>query len=78
MDVGEKAVSRVKISLDGQTQMSNYTGEFRFNGVEPGGYDLSIDISSIPIEYLPRIKLKDTVFIKEGEGLEYLVPLKAK
>lgn len=77
-DVGERLISDVKIALDNVNEFSAYNGEYRFVGVEPGMHDVAVDISTIPMEYLPQVKLKDTVFIEEGEGLEYHIPLKEK
>ncbi|MBF0478216.1 MAG: pilus assembly protein N-terminal domain-containing protein [Candidatus Omnitrophica bacterium] len=78
-DTGEKTIGQVKIFLDGKTTVySDMEGTYTFQNVLPGNHRLSVDINSIPLDYLPKIKLQKSLTIEEGSTYVFYVPLKGK
>ena len=78
-DVGEKTVPRVRMTMDGnQTSVSDFEGIYTFYDVTPGEHTLKIDVNSLPIQYLPRVKLIKKVTLHEGGSVSFNVPLVEK
>ncbi|MCK5178868.1 MAG: hypothetical protein KAR32_05000, partial [Candidatus Omnitrophica bacterium] len=75
-DFGDKFVAKARIILDGvQSAASDFEGTYFFDNVQPGRHEIAIDVNSLPIEYLPKIKLKDTIKTSEGSTYIFHVPL---
>lgn len=75
-DSGDEFISKVKMNLDGvQTAVSDFEGTYVFGSVQPGAHQLSIDVNSLPIEYLPKIKLKNRIEVSEGSTYVFHIPL---
>jgi len=79
LDRRDKRISNMKLTLDGkQTTKSNADGTYYFENVTPGKHTLILDVNSLPLQYLPMIKIKNTFQVKEGSTFTLHVPLKEK
>ena len=66
-DPGDIFIPRVNMVLDGQvTVASDSEGTYSFNNTTPGKHTLTIDVNSIPLEYLPAVKIKNEIDLSEG------------
>ncbi len=75
-DPAEILIAKVKMILDDQEEvMSNYAGVFTFNDIVPGRHLIRLDVSSLPLEYLPLIKIKNKIEIVEGTTYIFNVPV---
>ncbi|MFT7538588.1 MAG: hypothetical protein ACI9F2_000735 [Lysobacterales bacterium] len=75
-DSNEDLVGGAKIILDGEmTRTTDHQGGYSFSNIMPGEHDISIDVNSLPLQYLPKIKVKAKIILKEGATLNYLIPL---
>ena len=75
-DSGDEFIPKVKLSLDDtQTAISDFEGIYTFGSVEPGVHQIGIDVNSLPIEYLPKIRLKNEIKISEGSTYIFHIPL---
>lgn len=73
---GDEFIQNVKITLDGKvSQRSDYDGTYFFKNVSNGKHVILVDVNSLPIEYLPLIKLSQTIDVTEGTVYMYHVPL---
>lgn len=78
-DKDDQFVARVSLILDGDTrQLSDSRGAYFFKNVAPGKHSLSLDMKSVPIEFIPQVKLKNDVDVVEGTTYIFHVPLKIK
>lgn len=78
-DPGDELVGRVKLVLDGEKQaQSDFEGTYYFRNIEPGTHIVSLDVNSIPIDYLPEIKVREEIEVAEGSTYVYHVPLAKK
>lgn len=78
-DDGEQAIARARIKLDGkEIAESDFEGVYKFYDVPEGEHTVVIDVNSLPIEYLPTIRIKNKFFLKEGTTHTLHVPLKKK
>jgi hypothetical protein len=79
IDADETLVPRVIVTLDGKDRyISNYEGAYFIENVSPGKHTLQLDVNSIPQEYLPLIKVKNEIEVKEGTTYTFHVPLKKR
>ena len=75
-DFGDKFVAKARIILDGgQSVVSDFEGTYFFDNIQPGGHQIELDVNSLPIEYLPKIKLKNTIETAEGSTYIFHIPL---
>jgi len=75
-DKEEKPIARVRLLLDGkQVAMTNTDGVYFFNSLKTGKYTISLDVNSIPLQYLPAIAIRQQIEVKEGVTSAYHVPL---
>lgn len=75
-DREEQGFSNVRISLDGESQPTDYKGSFFFAQLTGGEHKLRIDVNSLPADYLPKVKIQQTINIIEGETTVINIPLK--
>ena len=76
---GDEFIQKAKIVLDGiNVEASDYDGTYFFKNVSPGRHTLRIDVPSLPFEYLPLVKLSNSVDITEGTVYVFHVPLSKK
>lgn len=78
-DTGDLFISRAKIILDGkETTLSDFEGTYFFKGISPGKHTITIDVNSLPLEYLPLVKLKNEIEVAEGTTYVFHIPLAQK
>jgi len=75
--VGEKGVPGVAITLDGdKTVITGVDGSYVYAQAQPGDHELSADLNSIPVYYLPLTALKKKFPLQEGESSAWNIPLR--
>jgi hypothetical protein len=74
---GEKGVAGVSVSLDGaKTAVTDLDGRYIFPQAQPGDHELSVDLNTIPVYYLPSVALKKKFPLYEGESSVWNIPLR--
>ncbi|MDD5561468.1 MAG: SdrD B-like domain-containing protein [Candidatus Omnitrophica bacterium] len=75
--LGEKGVPGVEITLDGdKTAATGIDGSYTFSQAQPGVHELSANLNSIPVYYLPLVALKKKFPLQEGESSIWNIPLR--
>jgi len=78
-DEGDVFVHSVRMVVDGKaSQMSDPQGAYFFSNVSPGKHIVALDIATLPVKYIPLIKLKNEVQVTEGTTYILHIPLKLK
>ena len=78
-DKDDQFVGRVLFTLDGSVkQLSDSRGAYFFKNVSPGKHTVVVDMHSLPIDFIPLVKLKSDVNVEEGTTYIFHVPLKVK
>lgn len=73
---GDEFIQDAKIILDGKTvETTDYDGTYAFRNVASGRHVIRVDVNSLPMEYLPLIKLSNAVEVTEGTVYVFHVPL---
>ena len=76
---GDKFIGKVRLILDGKiSQRSDPHGAFYFRKVIPGKHVISVDINTLAIDMVPRVKLKNTIDVEEGTNYMFNVPVQIK
>jgi len=76
-DNGDEFIQGAKITLDNiESVISDYEGTYFFKNITPQKHTISIDVNSLPIEFIPLIKIKDAVTVTEGTTYIYHFPMK--
>ena len=76
---GDELIQKVKIILDGKAfEISDYDGTYFFKNVSEGRHTLRLDVNSLPIEYIPLVKLVNSINVSEGTTYIFHIPLKKK
>ncbi len=79
LDSQDVLIPRIKISLDNrETTITDFQGVYFFNDISEGQHTVFIDVNSLPMEYLPLIKISNTFHLEEGTTYVLHVPLKLK
>lgn len=79
LDPADKTVPEVRMILDEATTVySGIDGTYSFENITPGKHIVKLDIQSVPIAYLPMIRLKNEIEVTEGTTYILNVPLKKK
>ncbi|MBU0693485.1 MAG: pilus assembly protein N-terminal domain-containing protein [Candidatus Omnitrophica bacterium] len=77
-DAGDIAVGGAKLALGEKTTFASPQGRYFFRGLEEGKYTITLDINTLPIDYLPTVPIKKEVEIYEGINYIYHIPLRKK
>ena len=78
-DVEDSLIPGVKVVLDTENNVySDYDGGYEFDNITPGKHIIAVDLNTIPMEYIPMIRLKNEVDVSEGTTYIFHVPLKKK
>ena len=77
-DSQEKTFPKVKLILDGKKILSDPNGRYFFRRLQEGNYTITLDVNSIPIDYLPSVPIKKEISLREGINYIYNIPLKKK
>lgn len=67
-DQGEKLLPNVKMSLNGRVAVSDENGEYIYNYVQPGAYQLNFALKSLTADYTPATDVK-LLRIRETENM---------
>lgn len=66
-DEEDTTINNVKVTLsNGSTCLTNFQGRYRFSPVPPGTYELSIDVFSIPVNFISAQNIKRNLTIEKG------------
>ena len=78
-DQGDEFVHSLRMVLDGKiAQMSEPQGAYFFSNVSPGRHVLTLDIKTLPLKYIPLVKLQNEVNVAEGTTYIFHIPVKLK
>lgn len=76
-DKTDHFISGVEIALDkDQTAVSDADGAYFFQNVAPGKHEIKINMQSVPIQFLPQVKIKEVINVSEGTTYLYHILLK--
>ncbi|MDP2911761.1 MAG: SdrD B-like domain-containing protein [Candidatus Omnitrophota bacterium] len=75
LDKGEAPASNILFILGDSKAAVNKNGVFVFPSVDPGEYDLDIDISSLPVGLVARVPMPYEIKIKRGRTEHANIPL---
>jgi hypothetical protein len=59
---------------DGSRATTDDNGRYRFADVAAGEHVLSLDLSTLPTEYLPLVSVRKEVTVFEGMSYNYNIP----
>ncbi|MDE2027950.1 MAG: hypothetical protein KGK03_06815 [Candidatus Omnitrophica bacterium] len=75
----DKFIGKVRIVLDGKNvELSDPHGSFYFRNVAPGEHTITIDINSLALDMLPKVKLKSKIDVVEGTNYVFNIPVVIK
>ena len=78
-DKGERSLAKVKLRLDGErTLTTNANGVYFFGGINSGMHTLTLDVNSLPLEYIPTTPIKLEIKALEGITSIHHFPLRKK
>lgn len=79
VDSSDPRIAGVKVLLNGeQLAFSNSMGLYHFRNVLPGKYTFEIDMSTLPLEYLPLIRVKQEIEVPMEATYTLDIPLDKK
>lgn len=79
LDPQDVLIPKAKVTLDKtQTIYTGVDGIYRFDNILEGPHEIFIDVNSLPLEYLPTVKLEHSVDVQEGLTYTVNFPLKKK
>lgn len=79
LDKKDTAIPGATITLDREKKATtNSEGVYFFGGVAAGVHNLTLDVNSLPLEYLPKVPIKKEVDVSEGLTYTYHIPLRKK
>ena len=77
LDESDERMTNVKVVLDGTQEVStDFEGAYSFSGIAAGKHVISFDVNTIPVEYIPLIKIKSEVEVQEGTTYIFYIPVK--
>lgn len=78
-DSSDQFIKQAKIVLDKKyISVSDSQGAFYFRNIAEGVHTLRIDINSLPIDTLPKVKLENRINVSEGTTFLFHIPLATK
>ena len=76
-DAGEQGIKGVIIALEDGTQVfTNDSGRYIFRNVSVGEHRLTLEINSLPTQYLPGVSIYKDITLTEGISYQYNIPLR--
>jgi len=79
LDKEDTTIPGIKIILDQKkTAITNSEGVYFFGGIPTGTHNLTFDVNSLPLKYLPKVSIKKEVDVSEGLTYTYHIPLQKK
>lgn len=74
---GEQVIKGVKLVLeDGKQVVTSGEGKYVFRNATAGGHELTLDLNSLPKDYLPQVPMTKKIILTEGLSYNYSIPLK--
>ncbi len=74
---GDKGIKGALLILEnGLKAVSDGSGQYRFSNVSVGEHTVTLDLNTLPVEYLPIVPLKKAVVVFEGVSYNYNIPVK--
>lgn len=78
-DQNDRFVGRVKLLLDGaKAQVTDSHGAYFFKNISQGRHAMTIDMASLPVEFIPQVKIRNEVDVTEGTTYIFHIPLKVR
>jgi len=75
LNKGDKGIKGVLLVLEnGLKAMTDGSGQYRFANTSVGEHTVTLDLNTLPVEYLPTVPLKKTVIVFEGVSYNYNIP----
>lgn len=72
-----KGVRSVVVMLeDGTKRSTDNSGKYSFSNVSAGEHQITLDLESLPVYYLPKAALTKKITLFEGVAYNYNIPLK--
>jgi len=72
-----KGIRNVVVTLeDGTRRSTDNSGKYSFSNVSPGEHQITLDLESLPVYYLPKTALTKKITLFEGVAYNYNIPLK--
>ena len=78
-DQGDQFIAKIRVVLDGkEEQYTDNRGAYYFRNISVGKHTMIVDLDSLPIEFVPLTKLKNSFEV--GQGATYVVhfPMRVK
>ena len=75
--LSDTGIAKVKLSLeDGRVAITDEKGQYYFRKIVAGEHTITLDINSLPLNYLPLIPLTKKITLFEGITYIHNIPLK--
>ncbi len=76
-DNEDKGVQGAVINLeDGSKSITDNNGKYYFSNATPGEHTVTLDLSSLPLSYIPEIPIFKKIDLSEGASYLFNIPLK--
>jgi hypothetical protein len=76
-DRGEVGLGGVVFILDdSQKIVTDMAGQYSFRNVSPGEHTISVDLKTLPTEYVPKVSIKKKITLDKGATFFNNIPLK--
>lgn len=76
-DQGDTPVRKAVLFLEDSTKSNtDWTGRYSFPKISAGEHTVTLDINSLPLDYLPAVPLTKTIQLQEGSTFYYNIPVK--
>ena len=73
----DKGVRNAVIILeDGSKRATDSSGKYSFSNISSGEHELTLDLNTLPVYYLPKTVLTKKITLFEGVAYNYNIPLK--
>jgi len=78
LDGEDKGMSKVVVKLDQEKKMlTDREGRYYFENVSPGDHVVSLDLESLPLNYIPQGSIKQKITVAEGRTHTRYFPVRA-
>lgn len=75
-DNGDEFLYKVRLTLDNDMRaQTDPKGTYFFYNISEGGHVLSLDLSSLPGQYLPKVPLTNTIVVADGAMYIFHIPV---
>jgi hypothetical protein len=78
-DNGDEFLYKIRLVLNGEKQAeTDSKGTYFFYNIAEGTHKLSLDLNSLPVQYLPKIPLVNDIFVADGAMYIFHIPVVKK